>query len=222
MEALIRDGKVSHGRIGIGISDVTPENAKFFDDTNASGAVVTQVDADSPGGKAGLQTGDVITEINGQKVADSGELQVIVGQTKPGTKVELTVLREGKTMKVPVTLEDLGNRSAESGSRSGEGQQGKARWGVGLGNLTPELRDQIQAPREIKGAVIEQVQPGSPADNAGLQQGDIILEVNRHKVQSASEVQQALSSVPQGEDALLLVWSNGGNTFRVLHSTDGA
>jgi serine protease Do len=222
VEALIRDGKVSHGRIGIGISDVTPENAKFFDDTNASGAVVTQVDADSPGGKAGLQTGDVITEINGQKVADSGELQVIVGQTKPGTKVELTVLREGKTMKVPVTLEDLGNRSAESGSRSGEGQQGKARWGVGLGNLTPELRDQIQAPREIKGAVIEQVQPGSPADNAGLQQGDIILEVNRHKVQSASEVQQALSSVPQGEDALLLVWSNGGNTFRVLHSTDGA
>ena len=66
------------------------------------------------------------------------------------------------------------------------------------------------------------MQPGSSADNAGLQQGDIILEVNRHKVQSASEVQQALSSVPQGEDALLLVWSNGGNTFRVLHSTDGA
>ena len=57
------------------------------------------------------------------------------------------------------------------------------------------------------------------ADNAGLQQGDIILEVNRHKVQNASEVKQALASVPQGQDALLLVWANGGNTFRVLHST---
>jgi serine protease Do len=70
--------------------------------------------------------------------------------------------------------------------------------------------------------VIEQVQPGSPADNAGLQQGDIILEVNRHKVQSASEVQRALSNVSKGEDALVLVWSNGGNSFRVLHSGEGA
>jgi serine protease Do len=95
-------------------------------------------------------------------------------------------------------------------------------WGIGLGNLTPELRDQLQAPKELHGAVIEQVQPGSSADNAGLQQGDIILEVNRHKVQSAGDVKDALSKVVKGEDALLLVWSNGGNTFRVLHAPEGA
>src|ERR1035437_5047051 len=221
VEALIRDGKVSHGRIGIGISDVTPENAKFFDESNATGGVVTQVEADSPGAKAGLQIGDVITEIDGQKVSDAGELQVIVGQKQPGTKITLKVLRNGKSMTIPVTLEELGNRTAEGSDNSGKGE-GKMRWGVGLSNLTPELRDQLQAPREIHGAVIEQVQPGSPADNAGLQQGDIILEVNRHKVQNASDVQQALSSVTKGEDALLLVWSNGGNTFRVLHSPEGA
>ena len=221
VEALIRDGKVSHGRIGIGISDVTPENAKFFDESNATGGVVTQVEADSPGAKAGLQIGDVITEIDGQKVSDAGELQVIVGQKQPGTKITLKVLRDGKSMTIPVTLEELGNRTAEGRNNSGKGE-GKMRWGVGLSNLTPELRDQLQAPREIHGAVIEQVQPGSPADNAGLQQGDIILEVNRHKVQNASDVQQALSNVTKGEDALLLVWSNGGNTFRVLHSSEGA
>jgi len=84
------------------------------------------------------------------------------------------------------------------------------------------MRDQLQAPRDVHGAVIEQVQPGSSADNAGLQQGDIILEVNRHKVQSAGDVQQALSNVKKGDDALLLVWSNGGSTFRVLHSPEGA
>jgi serine protease Do len=84
------------------------------------------------------------------------------------------------------------------------------------------MREQIQAPREIHGAVIEQVQPGSSADNAGLQQGDIILEVNRHKVQNANDVQQALSNVSKGQDALLLIWSNGGNSFRVLHSPEGA
>jgi serine protease Do len=84
------------------------------------------------------------------------------------------------------------------------------------------MRDQLQAPREIHGAVIEEVQPGSSADNAGLQQGDIILEVNRQKVQSASEVQKALSGITKGQDALVLVWSNGGNSFRVLHSPEGA
>ena len=220
VETLIRDGKVSHGHIGIGIADVTPENAKFFDNST-TGGVVTQVEPDSPGAKAGLQVGDVITEINGQKVSDAGELQVSVAQKQPGTKIMLKVLRDGKTMSLPVTLEALGKHSAEGSDKSGEGE-GKMHWGIGLGNLTPELRDQLQAPRDVHGAVIEQVQPGSSADNAGLQQGDIILEVNRHKVQSASDVQQALSNVKKGDDALLLVWSNGGSTFRVLHSPEGA
>jgi len=220
VEALIRDGKVSHAHIGIGIADVTPENAKFFGDTAAMGGVVTQVESDSPGAKAGLQTGDVITEIDGQKINDAGELQVMIGQKQPGTKVDLTVLREGKTMHVPVTLEALGSHGSDNVSPSES--TGKVRWGLGLGNLTPEIRDQLQAPSNIRGAVIEQVQPGSSADNAGLQQGDIILEVNRHKVQSASDVQQALSSVSKGQDALILVWSNGGNTFRVLNSPEGA
>ena len=221
VETLIRDGKVSHGHIGVGISDVTPENAKFFGDKAAMGAVVTEVEPDSPGAKAGLQIGDVITEIDGHQVSDSGELQVVVGQKQPGSKIELTVLRDGKTTTVPVTLEALGKHSGEGSDDSGEGH-GKMRWGIGLGNLTPEMRDQLQAPSSAHGAVVEQVQPGSSADNAGLQQGDIILEVNRHKVQSASDVQQALQNVPKGQDALLLVWSNGGNTFRVLHSPEGA
>jgi serine protease Do len=220
VETLIRDGKVSHGHIGIGIADVTPENAKFFDNST-TGGVVTQVEPDSPGAKAGLQIGDVITEIDGQKVTDASELQVMVGQKQPGSKITLKVLREGKSMTIPVTLEELGNRQAEGSDASANGER-KMHWGIGLGNLTPELREQLQAPHEIHGAVIEQVQPGSSADNAGLQQGDIILEVNRHKVQSASDVQQALSSVAKGQDALLLVWSNGGNTFRVLHSPEGA
>jgi serine protease Do len=221
VETLIRDGKVRHGHIGIGIADVTPENAKFFGDSAALGGVVTQVESDSPAAKAGLQIGDVITEVDGQKVNDAGELQVIVGQKQPGTKINLAVVRDGKTMTIPVTLEELGSRNAEGSSGASEGT-GKMRWGLGLGNLTPDVRDQLQTPRDIHGAVIEQVQPGSPADNAGLQQGDIVLEVNRHKVQSASDVQQALSNVPKGQDALLLVWSNGGNTFRVLHSQEGA
>jgi serine protease Do len=77
----------------------------------------------------------------------------------------------------------------------------------------------MQLPGDVHGAVVEDVQPGSPADNAGLQRGDVIVEVNRHSQQSAADVAKALSDVPKDEDALVLVWSNGGNTFRVLHPT---
>jgi serine protease Do len=187
--------------------------------TNAIGAVVTQVEPDSPGAKAGLKVGDVITRIEGNEVSDAGELQVEVGQKNPGTTVHLQVMRDGKNVEVPVTLEAMGSRD-RSGKETSDAGHGKPRWGIGLADITPEMREQLQAPGDLHGAVIQQVQPGSPADNAGLQSGDVIVEVDRKPVQNAADVQKALSSVPQGQDALVLVWSNGGNTFRVLHSAE--
>jgi serine protease Do len=222
VDTLIHDGKVSHGYMGIGITDVTPENSKFFEVSDASGAVVTQVEPDSPAAKVGVKVGDVITELNGQKVSDAGQLQVEVGQKRPETTIKLHVLREGKSMDIPVTLEAMGSRDNKEENESGEGEHGKLRWGLGLGDMTPEVREQLQAPRDLHGALIERVQPGSSADNAGLQRGDIIVQVNRHDVQNASDVQQALAGVAKGQDALLLVWSNGGNTFRVLHAPEGS
>ena len=219
VETLIKYGKVEHGYIGIGISDVTPENSKFFDLKKAEGALVTQVEPESPGAKAGLKTGDVITGLDGQTVNDAGELQVQVGQKRPGTEIRLQVIRDGKNMDVPVMLEAMGSRNGEDQSASAG--QGKPRWGLGLEDLTPDVRDQLNAPRNIQGAVVGNVQPGSPADNAGLQRGDVILEINRQAVQSAADASDQLRKVPAGQDALVLVWSNGGNTYRVLHPTQG-
>ena len=216
VQTLIRDGKVSHGLIGIGITDVTPDNAKFFDMKTASGAVVSQVDPNSAGGKAGLKTGDVITQLNGQSITDAGELQMLVGQKRPGDTIQLDVMRNGKSVTVPVTLQAMGENH---GDNTASGDHQKGRWGLSLGDLSPDVRQQMQIGSEIHGAVVEDVQPGSSADNAGLQRGDVIMEVDRHSVQSADDVAKALSSVPKGQDALVLVWANGGSTFRVLHPT---
>jgi serine protease Do len=217
VDALIKDGKISHGYIGIGISDVTPDNAKFFQMTNATGALITQVEPTSPGGKAGLKTGDVVVKLNGQSVTDAGELQMEVGQKRPGDTIQLEVIRDGKTSTIPVTLEAMGASAAGAGAN---GEHGKGRWGLSLGDLNQGDRDQMQLPSGVHGAVVEEVQPGSPADNAGLQRGDVITEVNRHSVQSADDVAHALGSVAKGDDALVLVWSSGGSTFRVLHSAE--
>jgi serine protease Do len=220
VEALIRDGKVSHGYMGIGITDVTPENAKFFESKDNRGAIVTQVEPNSPGAKAGLKVGDLITGLDGREVSDAGQLQVVVGQTRPGTTVKLQVLRDGKSMDLPITLEKMGARD-KGDDESANSETGKPRWGLGLADITPDVRQQLRASSDVKGAVIERVLPGSAADNAGLRPGDVIVGVNRRDMQSASDVQKALADVPKGQDALLLVWSNGGNTFRVLHSSEG-
>jgi serine protease Do len=218
VDALMRYGKVSHGYMGIGISDVTPENSRFFNMSKSSGAVVTQVEPDSPAAKSGLKNGDVITGLDGKPVNNAGELQVEVGQKQPGTTIHLDVVRDGKNTSIPVTLEAMGSRDKSTSEAS---TQEKPRWGLALQDLSPDLRQQLQAPTDVHGAVVSSVVPGSSAENAGIQRGDVILEVNRKPVHSAEDVQQALSSVPKGQDALVLVWSNGGNTYRVLHPTEG-
>jgi len=221
VETLIKDGKVRHAYMGVGITDVTPENAKFFHLNEASGAVITQVEPDSPGARAGLKVGDVITEVNGQKVSDAGHLQVLIGQNSPGTKVNLEIMRDGKQMSLPVTVEEMGAKTAAAGSYSG-GEHGKARWGLGLANLTPELREQLQLSSDVHGVVVTNVEPGSPADNAGLTRGMVIEEVNRHSVQSVADTKRELGDVPKGQDVMLLIWNNGGSTFAVLHSAEGS
>jgi serine protease Do len=218
VETLIRDGKVTHAFIGIQISDVTPDNAKFFQMNKAVGAVVSEVEPDAPGAKAGLRTGDVITELDGQPVTDAGQLQMMVGQKRPGDTIHLAVVRDSKSTSIPVTLEALGGGK---GTESAGGEYGKGRWGLRLADLTPDTRNELQAQASVHGAIVEDVLPGSPADNAGLQRGDVIMEVNRQSVKSAADVAQMLSNVPNGQDALVLVWSQGGSTFRVLHPAQG-
>jgi len=217
VESLVRYGKVSHSYIGVSISDVTPENSRFFNLKDANGAVVSEVQPDSPGGRAGLKVGDVIVGLDGQKVSDAGQLQAEVTSKRPGTKVTLDVLRDGKNLDVPVTLEELGSK--DKNEELSASADGKPRWGIGIADLTSDVREQLQAPSSLKGAVIERVQPGSAAEEAGLQPGEVIQSVNRQRTASAAEVQKALANVPQGQDAMVLVWGNGGSTFRVLHST---
>ena len=217
MDSLVRYGKVEHSYIGVSISDVTPENSKFFDLKDANGALISEVQADSPGANAGLKVGDVIVGLDGKKVAGAGELQAEVSSKRPGTKVTLDVLRDGKNLNVSVRLEALGSKDKDE-ELSASGNNGKPRWGIGIADLTSDVREQLQAPSNLKGAVVQRVQPGSPAEDAGLQPGNVIESVNRQQTPTAADVQKALGNVPKGQDAMVLVWANGGSSFRVLHA----
>jgi serine protease Do len=219
VEELIRDGKVEHAYIGVGITDITPQNAKFFHRDKDSGAVITEVQPDSPAAKAGLKVGDVITKIDGQDVSDAGHLQVLIGAKRPGTEVRLEIARDGNQKVVPVTLAVMGKNAGSSATENAS--EGKGRWGLGISDLTPDVRQELQAPSDLQGAVIERVVPGSPADNAGLSRGEVIQQVDRKDVKTATDLKDALASVPKGQDVLLLVWANGGSTFVVMHAPTG-
>jgi len=221
--SLIKNGKVEHGFLGISMNDVTPENAHFFNLKDASGAIVAQVTPGSPAARAGLKSGDVIRELNGQKIMDGSALQMAVSEDTPGTQIKLGILRDGNPMTLDVTVGQFSgktNLTAANGDNSstpgGPAQTGKL--GLAVANLDGDARQQLNVPEEVKGAVVETVRPGSPAEDAGLQPGDVILEVNRHATPSADQVVSQIRSNAAGKDVLVLVWSKGNASYRTIHT----
>jgi serine protease Do len=219
--ALIKDGSVHHGYLGIGMNDVTPDNATFFNLPDATGAIVSQVTPDSPASRAGLKGGDVLREIDGRKIVNGGALQVAVSEMAPGNTIALGILRDGKPETVKVTVGEF-HGEKEVADNSGQGSEQHGKLGLAVAELTPDLRQQLNIPEHVNGAAIQSVRPASPADDAGLAPGDVIVEVNRHPVQSPDSFVSQVHSLPAGKDILLLVWSKGGASYRVVHPAQNA
>ena len=215
-ESIIKDGTVHHGYLGISMNDVTPDNSTFFNLPDATGAIVSQVTPDSPASRAGLKSGDVLRELNGSKIRNGGQLQVVVSQTAPGTEIKLGILRDGKPETLSVKVgEYKGEKQVAENEGGGSHQRGKL--GLGVGDLTSDMRQQMNIPAQVKGAAVQSVRPASPAEDAGLQPGDVIQEVNRKPVTNAEEFANDVRAIPAGKDVLLLVWSHGGASYRVVH-----
>ncbi len=221
-QQIIAHGKVEHGYLGISMNDVTPDNAHFFNLQDAAGAIVAQVTPDSPAARAGLQQGDVITQLNGARLVNGQALQVAVSETQPGTSISIGILRDGKSQNLKLTVGQYagkGTQLAESDGTNGSPAAKPGKLGLAVENLDQDTRSQLQLPASVHGVVVAQVRPDSPADNAGLQQGDVILEVNRHPVNSADNfVSSVRGTGASDQDLLLLVWSKGNASYRTLRT----
>ena len=219
-DQLIAHGKVEHGYLGISINDVTPDNAHFFKLPDATGAIVSQVSPDSPASEGGLKTGDVVSAVNGQQILNASGLQMAVSEMSPGTKIAMRVVRDGKPETVNVTVGSFhGNSEVASSDDHDGGNSGKL--GLAVADLTATVRQQANIPDRVHGVVVENVRPGSPADDAGIQPGDVIAEVNRQPADSASQFADEVHKSPNGEDLLVLVWSKGGASYRTIHADGG-
>jgi serine protease Do len=221
MEGLVKDGRVVRGFMGVNIQDLTPALAKEFEVKDAHGALVAGVTPKSPAEKAGLQDGDIIVEFNGKTVKDSRHLKLQVAQTTPGTSVPVKVLREGKTKALSVTLKELpGSELAARKNSEGSPDSGEALEGVAVADVDGAAKEQFKVPANVKGAVVTQVDRNSAAFEAGLREGDVIVEINRKPVKTAEEAVQ-LTQNPKDKRTLLRVWSKGGTRYVVVDESQG-
>ena len=216
---IIKSGKVSRGAIGIQFA--REQNSSLLKAYGASSGVFVQsVNPNGPAAKAGMQASDIIVGANGQTITDGDQLVQMISAVQPGSSVDLKVLRDGKTVSVPVKIGDRAALVADNGAGQ-ESQEGEsegpathARLGVSLQNLTDSDREQMGL--KTGGVVIASVEPGSFAEDIGLQKGDVVVEINRHHVATANDVRNIMQSAKPGEPMAFKLMRNAGGNWTSL------
>ncbi|MBI4767348.1 MAG: DegQ family serine endoprotease [Deltaproteobacteria bacterium] len=200
-------GKVTRGWLGVMIQKVTPELAKSFNLADEAGALVGDVTPGSPAEKSGIKPGDIIIEFNGKAIKEMNELPRLVAAVPVGKTVEVKVLREGKSQIFKVQIQELDEKQVASGP-----SQGKESLGLAVREFTPELARRFRMDYE-PGILVVQIQEGSTAEEAGIQEGDLIKEVNRKPVRDLKTYQSLISSAKKGGNVLFRIKRGGMNLF---------
>src|SRR5687767_11308804 len=215
----LRGGKITRGRIGVGIGPVPADAVDEFGLKDRNGAVVLNITPGGAASRAGVEPGDVIVAYNGKPIRNRDELVAMVTATKPGTTVPLRIVRDRQERTISVTVEELDLEAETTAQRSDNRDNGNgpeettSGFGLTLGNITADVRQRLRLDRGTEGAIVTDVEPGSPAARSGLAPGDVILRVGRETVTTAAEASRQLGQIPSGGTAFLRVLRNGQETF---------
>jgi len=211
LDDLKTKGTVVRGWLGVLIQKITPDLAKSFDLSESEGALVSDVVANGPADKAGIKRGDVIIEYEGKKIKSMEMLPRVVAVTKPGTRVNITVLRNGTKKKFKVTIEQLKETRAEIS------QDIEKTLGMSVQEITPEIAKYFDL-EDQKGVIVSNTEKDSLAWESGLRQGDIIKEINRQKVSNIADYRRLMKSIKEKSTILFLV-KRGENTIFIAVKT---
>ena len=214
MERLIAGGKVTRGDLPILLQDITPGLAKSFDLPDQNGALVSDVFPNTPAEKAGIKPGDVIVGLNGKDITDVNSFQLAVSESAPESSATVKLLHNGRPETVTVTLTELPVEVAPSGNDQKKPGSGNsmidALAGVKVADLEPEVRRQLGVPPSVRGALVSELEPASNSAEAGLQYGDVIMEIDRQPVSNSSDAVK-LGRQARGDQILLKIWRRQGD-----------
>jgi serine protease Do len=214
-ESLIKTGKVVRAWLGVSIGDVSPAIGRASGLKEIRGAIVSEVTTGSPAAKAGIKVGDIILEFNGTEVQNRSQLAYQVGLTPVGNTVKAKIWRNNKEITLDVLLGEMPKSLAQAGS-SGETPATEftnVMNGISVQNLTPQLAQRLNLPSDTTGVVISSIASGTVAQDAGLQRGDVIQEVNRQEVRNVDDYNRIASKIGKNDTALLLINRNGATVF---------
>jgi serine protease Do len=210
-ESLVKTGKVVRGYLGVGIQDLNQDLAKSFGLKDAKGALVSDVKEDSPADQAGIKQGDIITKYQGLPIEDAVALQRLVTRTLVGSKVPVTVIRDGRERDVTVTVHEQPDTTKIAKVETGETDYAFA--GVAVQDLDQETAKELGLKGKTQGVVVTKVEPDSGAQKAGLMPGDVIKEINRQPVKSVKDFEKMSSGVKKGDSVLILINRRGNSLF---------
>ena len=210
-DSLVKDGKVVRGYLGVGIQDLTQELAKSFGIAKTKGALVSDVKEDSPADHAGLKQGDIITAYQRSPVEDAVALQRLVTRTVVGTKVTVTVIRDGHEKYLTVTIREQQESSKIAKAETGDTEHAFA--GVAVQDLDRDTAKELGIKGKTQGVVVTSIDPDSGAEKAGLAPGDVIREINRQPVKSVKDFEKVSSAVKKGDYVLILINRRGAGLF---------
>ena len=202
-------GKVTRGWLGVYIQRLTPDMAETLSVPGKKGALVADVTKDGPAEKAGIRSGDVIVSFDGKEVGDEHELPQIVAVTRPGKKVEVVVVREGKEVKLPVTIAEMEPDAAQKHAGGPDLSKGL---GLTVQDISPEIAKHMDL-GDRKGVLVSSIETGSPAEEAGFREGDVIRAINRQPVKDSREFEKQMSMVKEEKTILFLVERGEGRIF---------
>jgi serine protease Do len=208
-------GEVTRGWLGVAIQDLNPDLAQYYGVKDAQGVLVTEVYPGDPADKAGMRPKDIITAVDGKEVSSGRALSRMIAEMSVGQKVALEILRDGAPQKLSV---NLGKRPDTLAAVRPGGSEGQEALGLRVAELTPEVAGQFGFDENEKGVVVAAVNPGSKADEAGVQPGDLVKEVNRTPVADVKEFQAQVGRVKSG-DAVQLLLKRGNAGFIVAKIT---
>ncbi len=219
---LEKSGHVTRGYLGVEAQPVSEAMSKALGLSTQGGALVAAVQPNTPASKAGVQPGDVIRTVNGQSIKDPSELAMTVAGIKPGDDAKLGVVRDGKEESIEARVAELPSEQQVAQQGQSGSQQREGRVGLALGPVSPDLAGQLELPDNTQGAVVTQVKPGSPAEQAGIQAGDVIVGVGTHAVHNPREATRAINdALHNASNALALrIIRNGQPAFVAVNLSD--
>ena len=217
MDQLRQDGRVRRAQLGVTIQPVTSELAESFGVKQVGGALVSSVEPGGAADRAGVKRGDVITSFNGQAVLDTNSLRNRVASTPPGSNATVVVLRDGNERTLTVKLGELAE--SKTARRDVEGDSNdRTALGVSVAPLTPELAARAGVPKDVRGLLVQEVNPDGRAAEAGIQSGDVIQEVNRKPVETVEELRAAVKAATD-RPTLVLVNREGRDLFVTVRAS---